>query len=276
MTKFSPSFRRTLDMITNQRLHLVPLLENAIRECSFPDEFSVTFLQYKADRPPDGWFHPSTHPTMSERQLFYYLTQPDAWVRPPFEYGSRMAVMVGTALHDLVAAVLTNLGVLLEPTGTCVSCQRTHGKGPGECGEWGVCDPVLKRRGHLDGRLALDTWGSGIYDLKTCTPMVIKDIQDNDLDGFKRKWPYYYGQQQDYLDLTGDDQSLVLFLGLSQGWPMKEFTIPRDDDYIAAMKTKYQAVRNYEASGTVPPVACCSGGAAARKCAATACPVKIG
>lgn len=263
-------------MITNQELHLVPLLENAIRECSFPDEFNVGFRQYKADRKPDGWFHPSTHPTMSERQLFYYLTRPDEWVRQPFEYGSRMSVMVGTAMHDLIGAALIKLGVLIEPTGTCVSCGKPHGRGPGECSEWGVIDHVLRRRGHLDGRLELDTWGRGPFDLKTCTPMVLKDIQDNDVEHFKRKWPYYYGQQQDYIDLEGADQTLVLFLGMSQGWPMREFTIPRDQPYIDAMKAKYQAVRNYEASGTVPPVACCSGGAVARKCEATACPVKIG
>ncbi|GAA1978958.1 hypothetical protein [Kitasatospora viridis] len=271
---FTPAFRRTVDLLT--RLHLVPLVEAAIRDCRFPEVFEVTFRNYQADRPPDGWFHPSTHPTMDERQLYYYLAEPDRWIREPFEYGSRMAVMMGTATHDLMAAALTEIGVLSPPKGTCVACGRPHGRDAGQCGEWGVIDPVLRRRGHLDGLLTLPTWGEGIYDLKTCSPMVIKGIQDHDLAAFKARWPGYYGQQQEYMALSGKRQALVLFLGLSQGWPMKEFTIPRDEEYIVALEAKYRAVRNYVDAGQVPPVACCPGGARARRCPATACPIKRG
>jgi hypothetical protein len=57
---------------------------------------------------------------------------------------------------------------------------------------------------------------------------------------------------------------------------MREFTIPRDDLYIARLEAKYRAVRSFVADGTPPPVACCPGGAKARKCPATACTVKIG
>lgn len=274
---FTPAFRRMADM--SQKLHLVPLIENAVRECAFPDPFGVTFHGYEAKRKPDGWFHPSTHPTMDERQLYFYLAEPDRWVEETFEYGPRMSVLMGSATHEILQHVMTEMGILLPPTGICLCCQRPHGTGPGQCNEWGVRDETLGRRGHLDGLAAITGWGDwneGVVDIKTCAPPVIRGIDHHDLPTFKTKWPKYYAQMQEYLALTGKRQGLVLFLAMSEGWDMREFTIPRDDVYIARLEAKYRAVRNYVEAGTVPPVACCSGGARARRCPATACPIKIG
>lgn len=277
MTAFTPSFRRVADL--GGKLHLVPLIENAIRECAFPDKFVVTFQSYEATRKPDGWFHPSSHPTMDERKLYHYLAEPDAWVEEKWESGPRMAVLMGSAMHDVYQTVMTEMGLLRAPTGTCVCCMRPHGTGPGQCNEWGVRDDRLQRRGHIDGFLDLPGWGDdddGVWDLKTCAPPVIRGIQDNDLEAFKRKWPKYYGQMQDYLALTGKRFGMVLFAAMSEGWEWREFTIPRDDAYIARLEAKYQSVLNHVALRTPPAVPCCSGGAKARKCPATDCPIKIG
>lgn len=262
-----------------QKLHLIPLIENAIRECAFPDEFIVRFKSYEAKRAPDGWFHPSSHPEMDERKLYYYLAEPEAWNEETFDYGPRMSVLMGSAMHDVAQTVMYEMGLLARPTGTCLCCLRPHGTGPGQCPEWGVRDEKLGRRGHLDGLLTIDGWNDseqGVWDLKTCAPPVIRGIENNDLVAFKAKWPGYYGQQQDYLSQTGKRASLVLFLSMSEGWQMKEFTIPRDEAYIARLEAKYAAVRRYVERQTVPPVACCSSKATARRCPATACPVKIG
>lgn len=262
-----------------QKLHLVPLIENAVRECAFPKDFGFTFEAYEANRRPDGWFHPSSHPEMDERKLYYYLAEPDRWEEEPFEYGPRLSVLMGSAMHPVIQGVMYEMGLLARPTGTCLCCQRPHGTGPGQCDEWGVRDEVLGRRGHLDGLLTLDGWNDGwegVFDLKTCAPPVIRGIEDHDLDAFRKKWPKYYGQQQEYLALTGKRASLVLFLAISEGWQMKEFTIPRDEAYMARLEAKYAAVRRYVQTSTPPPVACCSGKAVARRCPATACPVKIG
>ncbi|MGW7100348.1 hypothetical protein [Streptomyces sp. NPDC054838] len=274
---FTPSFRRVVAL--SQDLALVPLIENAIRKCAFPETFTVTFRGYEAIRKPDGWLHPSTHPLMDERALFYYLTQPDAWQENDFEYGPRMSVLMGSATHELFQHVMIRMGLLIPPKGICVCCLRPHGTGAGECNEWGVRDDTLGRRGHMDGLLQLPGWGEtgdGIFDLKTCAPPVIRGIAHNDLEAFKRKWPKYWAQAQEYMALTGKRQTLILFLAMSEGWDMREFTIPRDDAFIARLEAKYRAVRAYVKEGTPPPVACCSGGAATRRCPTTACPVKIG
>ncbi|MFF7198223.1 hypothetical protein ACFZAM_31505 [Streptomyces sp. NPDC008079] len=278
MTAFTPAFRRTVDQISSARLHLVPLIQHAVRECAFPDPFTVTFEGYTAQRAPDGWFHPSSHPTLDERKLYYYLTESDSWADDLFDYGPRMSVLMGSATHDIFQHTMINIGLLLKPKGICRCCLRPHGVGPGECNEWGVSDAALRRRGHIDGLLTLPGWGvgEGVFDLKTCSPPVIRGIQDHDLGAFKKKWPKYYGQAQEYLALTGKLQAMVLFLAMSEGWEMREFTIPRDDVYIAALERKYRSVLNHVEAGVAPPVACCSGGAAARRCPATTCPVKIG
>ncbi|MEU6362237.1 hypothetical protein [Streptomyces albidoflavus] len=277
MTTFTPSFRRVATL--SRDLHLVPLIENAVRECAFPESFTITFEGYSATRAPDNWFHPSTHPTMDERRLYHYLAHPDRWVEEPFDYSPRMSVLMGTATHELFQHVLIKLGLLLEPKGICVCCLRPHGTGPGQCDEWGVRDDTLGRRGHMDGLLDLPGWGEtgdGVFDLKTCAPPVIRGVDHNDLAAFKRKWPKYWAQAQEYMALTGKRQTLVLFLAMSEGWDMREFTIPRDDAFIARLEAKYRTVRAHVERGTPPPVACCSGGATARRCPATACTVKIG
>ncbi|THA72459.1 hypothetical protein E6R60_26370 [Streptomyces sp. A0642] len=275
MTAFVPNFTRIAAQ--TQTLRLVPLIENAVQACAFPDPFTVTFRAYSANRKPDGWFHPSSHPTMDERKLYYYLADPDRWVDSTFEYGPRMSVLMGSASHDLIQHVMTKMGLLLAPKGICVCCARPHGHGIGQCNEWGVRDDTLKRRGHIDGFIDLpDFDGIEVWDLKTCAPPVIRNIEHNDLEAFKKKWPKYYGQAQEYMALTGKLQAVILFLAMSEGWVMREFTIPRDDAYIARTEAKYRTVLRYVDLGTPPPVACCSGGARARDCAAASCPVKIG
>lgn len=274
---FTPSFRRGAQV--NKDQVLIPLIENSVQQCAFPTNFTVRLRSYAAKREPDGWFHPSTHPTMDERQLYYYLAHPDKWDEPEFEYGPRMSVLVGTVMHEVVQAVMIKMGLLIPPKGTCVCCGKPHGKGKGKCDEWGVRDDLLKRRGHMDGLLDLPGWcepGGAIFDLKTCAPPVIRGIENHDLDLFKAKWPKYYGQAQEYMACTGKTKALILFLAMSEGWQMREFTIPRDDLYIARLEAKYKAVLTYVEMGTPPPVACCNTKAAARRCAATACPIKIG
>jgi hypothetical protein len=277
VTAFTPTFRRVAAQ--SQKLVLIPLIENAVQQCAFPKQFTVTFEAYEAKREPDGWFHPSTHPTMDERKLYYYLARPEKWDEEEFDYGPRMSVLMGSAMHDIVQAVMTKMGLLVPPKGTCVCCGKPHGRGKGKCNEWGVRDDILGRRGHMDGLLDIPGWcepGDGIFDLKTAAPMAIRGIESHDLDAFKAKWPKYYAQAQEYMALTGKLKAMILFLAMSDGWKMLEFEIPRDDLYIARMEAKYRAVRSYVDSGTPPPIACCNTRAAARKCPATACLVKIG
>ncbi len=272
MSPTAPAFRTGKTMAP--RTYLVPIVRKIIANCEFPEEFAVTFQHYTADREPDGWFHPSSHPTMGERRLYYYLAHPEAWQPQPFPYQARMAVMMGSATHDIVEHALVHRGHLLEPVGTCVCCGKPHGKGPGECPEWGVRDDRLGRRGHMDGILTLDDWGSGVFDLKTCSPTVLRGVTDHDLELFKAKWPKYYGQAQEYMAMSGYQQTMILFVGMSMGWELKEFTIPRDDAYIVRLEAKYQGVRAAVAARIPPPLHCCTGGAAAKECGATMCSVK--
>ena len=274
---FTPSFRRVASL--DRDLVLIPLIENAVQQCAFPKNFTVTLESYAAKREPDGWFHPSTHPTMDERKLYYYLARPEKWDEDEFDYGPRMSVLMGTVMHDVMQVVMTKLGLVVPPKGTCVCCGKPHGRGKGKCDEWGVRDDNLGRRGHMDGLLDIPGWckpGDAIFDLKTCAPPVIRGIESHDLDAFKLKWPKYYAQAQEYMALRVNLKGMIVFVWMRDGWQMRELSLTRDDLYIARLEAKYRIVRRHVEMGTPPPVACCSTRAAARKCPATACTVKIG
>jgi hypothetical protein len=268
-TPVTPQFKR---IVTGAAAGLVakPILHNYLHLGKFPKEFSVTFKQQGAPRKPDGYFHPSTHPMWTERQLYYYLVEPEKMKPEPLGALGALSVTVGTAMHDLVEVCLQDAGILTRPEGICVCCGREHGTKKGQCREWGAMDEATKSRGHMDGRLFVPEWGHAGFEFKTSNMMKMARIEDNDIEGFKIKWPQYYYQVQEYLRLTGLQRYVVLFLGMGFPWDMLEFVIPRDDAHIFAMEQKYTRVLAAVAAG-VPPEPCC----APRSSQARECPHRL-
>lgn len=252
-------------------LLLKPLLYRYFNDAQFPDEWTVTFRkEEQEDRVPDGWFHPSEHPTKTERQLYYYLAEPGTWQGWRPDYTLRMSVLMGSAVHDFLQMGLKHLGVLMQPSGTCVSCGRLQ---PSECNEFGALDAEAGSRGHMDGILKLVRLGMGGFELKTCHPAAIAKIQDGDVAAFRKKWPYYYAQIQEYMRMTGLPFFIVLFFGMGNPWEMKEFKIEADFAFQQQIKNKYMAARRAVELGK-PPMACCQiGSKEARDCPARACEV---
>lgn len=265
MTQPTPQFKK---IITGAAAGLVvtPILHNYLHLGKYPKEFSVTFRKHGDARPPDGWFHPSTHPMWTERQLFYYLTSPDKMIPEPLGVLGALSVTVGTAMHDFVEMCLIDAGILLRPEGTCVNCKREHGKKKGQCNEWGAYDESTLTRGHMDGRLHVEGWGHAGFEFKTSNAMKMANIIDNDIEGFKAKWPVYWHQVQDYMRITGLQRFVVVFLQMGFPWPMLEFVVPRDEAHIFAMNQKYLRVIAAAESGNVPEPCCAPRSATARHC----------
>lgn len=253
----TPTFRRMAQMVS-QDLVIKPMVEAYLMAAKFPDVFSVTFRNEGKERRPDGFFHPSTHPTMAERQLYYYLTaDPDDLIPEDIAYENRMAMIMGTAVHSFVQMCLIDAGLLIKPVGTCVACGREHGTRKKECDEWGAIDRTLGRRGHMDGMLDLPTWGRGHFEFKTINPRACFGLTDHNLDWFKTKKPDYYAQVQEYLDMTGLQKSIVLFCILGFPWQLVEIEVPYDHEFVVKMKAKYGRVRQAEAD-QMPPDPCCA------------------
>lgn len=262
-----------------KKLIVSPVLFAYLHEAKYPPRFTVTFRNLETHRSPDGWFHPSTHPLMSERQLYYYLAEPDRWEQEVLTYESRMSVTMGSAVHDFVQMCLIDAGVLVEPTGTCVNCGREHGKKKNQCDEHGAVDRELGSRGHMDGMLALDTNpqipGYGGFEFKTSNPRTLGAIEDNDIEAFKKKWPEYYAQVQEYMRMTGFTYFIVLVLSLGYPWIPREFVVPYDVIFAAKTEAKYRRVREAVATGTLPEPCCGPRTKESRACPALLCPIKV-
>lgn len=271
-----PAFRKMAGENLD-KLVLKPLLHNYIHLGKYPDEFSVTFKKHGKERKPDGYFHPSTHPLWTERQLSLYLSNPDQMLGEPLEFGGGMSVTVGTAMHDFIEVCMIDGGMLLKPTGECVNCKRQHGRRKGQCPEWGAIDERTLSRGHMDGILDLGDWGRGGFDLKTSNNMKLQKCSDLNLDELREKWPQYYAQAQEYMRITGLRQFIILFLGMGFPWTMVEYHIPYDIEHNFAVEQKYLRAIEHAKNGTLPTIPCCAPRSKeARACLArNACPIGL-
>ncbi len=278
----SGRFRTMTDMVDVQ-LVLKPLLDLYLAEAKFPDEFTITFKKAGVAREPDGYFHPSTHPRWEARQLYYYLTAPQKMEVEELSYESRMAVTMGTAVHGFVEMCVRDMGYMIPLTGTCPACKRPHGTAEGECDEYGVADEKVGSRGHMDGIVNINLKGTlwlpglGGFEFKTTNPKATgARLKDNDLEGFKKTWPDYYDQVQDYMQISGLRQCLVIVAVLGFPWKLIEFQIPYDPFHALRTKAKYQLVRDHEKMMT-PPDACCAPRSKQSKVcpARAACPIGL-
>jgi hypothetical protein len=260
--------------LVSQDLVVKPMVESYLHHAKFPDVFTVTFRNEGEERRPDGYFHPSTHPLMGERQLFYYLTRPEDWMAEEISYPSRMAMIMGTAVHSFIQMCMLDDGVLVRPKGTCVACGKPHGFKKGQCPEHGAIDTELGRRGHGDGLLNLPKWGMGWFEFKTINDKAAIRLSDHNLDWLKEKKPEYYAQIQDYLDMTGLPKAIILFAVLGYPWHLVEIEVPYDVAYATSLRAKYRRVREAVASGEVPDACCAPLSKEAKACCARGvCPV---
>jgi hypothetical protein len=272
----TPKFRRMAQMIS-QDLVVVPLVESYMQAAKFPKVFDVTFRDEGTERRPDGFFHPSTHPLMGERQLYYYLTaDPDDLIPEDIAYENRMAMIMGTAVHSFIQTCLIDAGLLLRPVGTCIACGLQHGNRKNECDEYGAMDKVLGRRGHMDGilQVSLNDWGRGLFEFKTINPRASFGLEHHALDWLKTKKPEYYAQVQDYLDMTGMQKAIILFCVLGFPWKLVEIEVPYDYRFVADLKARYGRVREAERTGDLPDACCAIKSKESKACfARNVCPV---
>lgn len=258
---------------------LAPLVRLYIAEGRFPRNTSVVLPGGDPERSPDGWFHPSTHPTMPARKLYYYLAKPDMWHPDPWGFEGRMSVTVGTLMHGVVRMALEDLNILQMPQGTCPCCERPYGLGKGLCDEPGVADPVLGRRGHMDGVIMTQRLGMTGYDLKTINHFSVSKIPPGPespkaLQWLIEKHPYYYGQMQEYMALSGLRKVVMLFMGMGLPWLIREIHVEYDPQYVIELEAKYRLVREAISAGA-PPEACCAlFSTEAKACPASACAIK--
>lgn len=204
------------------------------------------------DRPPDGWFHPSTHPLWPERALFDYLANPARIASEPPDYMRTLSLAFGVAMHGFMAYILESAGLRPPELQRCEICRPEA-----ECNEPGVQDEEAGERGHMDGILALPGYyGEDIFEFKTANNRNLSRVPDLDLDAFRAKWPDYYAQQQSYLRMSGRRRSVVLIMSLGYPWDMREIHVPFDPAFADDTREKYMRVRQAVADQRAPGCGC--------------------
>lgn len=264
-----------------QGMVLKPALKAFLWNASFPDNFAVNFDKNQT-RVPDGWFHPSEHPLMPERQLYFAARHPEHIVPELLQPYSTISVTIGKALHDFIEMCLQSMGLLMTP-----AMFETEGipYNP-ETREPTVECLATGARGSMDGiSLAkLPFWpqlSRQHFEFKTTNGRKLNKIKDLDLDLFRKTWPEYYAQAQEYMRMSGYRMSIVLMMALGFPWPMREFHIPYDEAFAHHIEAKYLRVRAAIAEDEANdgyaelPIACCTvGSPAARECPAREmCPI---
>ena len=154
---------------------VMPYLENAFHNDQWPDEYyirvdSEDYYGLTDEEgithdtgPGDGYFHPSSHPLMTAREL-YYRYHPDFAALVPRErrsLTSHMTLAAGTAMHAVIQTQLHMAGILMRgETEEDFEWQPVEGD-PDVVGRWVEKNPyeweyINRRhmvRGRMDGRL---------------------------------------------------------------------------------------------------------------------------
>lgn len=226
---------------------VAPLIRAALYDPNFKG-FTVKVRGFHA-RPPDGWFHPSTHPLWPARMLFYYLVAPERLVGEPFDPHSVMAVTQGNFWHDFIQHIGATAG-LFQP-GLC-SC------GCKDPVERAFNDEETGARGHVDGLLPEE-----VFEFKTIRPAKLHKFPDlvpeaSDLaDWYRGYYPGYWAQGQEYMRLSGFRRHRTLLLAMDYPYEMREVVLDYDHTFAHETAEKYRQVRQ-AAADQHPPMPCCA------------------
>lgn len=249
--KASPSFRRLLSGVARREV-LVPIIRTALFDPDFTD-FTVQVRGFTR-RPPDGWFHPSTHPLVNERALYHYLADPDSIIDSVRDPHSVMAVTQGSFWHDFIQHVLLEVGAL----------QRNPSPTPGmNEAEWFWSHAPTRSRGHSDGLTTpAVTDGEEIFEFKSMNAAKLSRFPAGEPDDpallahFAKVVPEYRLQGQEYMRLSGRRRWRCVLMAIEYPYPMREIVMDYDPFIAGNIAMKYERVLKAYAEGK-PPQSCC-------------------
>lgn len=226
-------FSSILTALSEKNL-LLPYFRNALISKKWPDSYQVTIDSGPYYGHGDGYFHPSTHALMDERELYYrfHPDHRDNIIHEQRSVQSEMTLAMGSALHGIVQAQFQMAGLIKDPS-DCEVEYVIH-----EHHVRGRVDFLVH---HPDGNtypVELKTQNSRGFDLQT----EIKETWDAQLS----------------LGLHGTGYATGILLVLESGYPyrMREYLVPRNDELLSRIFSKFDYVRECIANNT-PPEHCC-------------------
>ena len=212
---------------------ILPYLERSIIAENWPDSYTITIDSSPYYGAGDGRFHPSTHPLMGAREL-YYRFHPDtrdliAQESPSLQ--REMTLAMGSALHGVVQAQMQMSGLVRPENIEVEYLNEEHNV-----------------RGRIDFIVDHPSGKTLPVEMKTRTHFKF-DKQTEIL-------PSWDAQLSLALDNTGHDEGILLMV--ESGWPykMREFTVKRNDALLEEIYAKFDYVLECIKNNT-PPLHCC-------------------
>lgn len=228
-----PGWGSLLKRLADNEL-ILPHFENQMLADNWPDSYNIVIDSSPYYGAGDGYFHPSTHPLMGAREL-YYRFHPDTRdhiVRERRSLQSHMTLAMGSALHGVVQTQMQMSGLVTEDNIEVEYVNHEH---------------------HIRGRIDF------IVDHPNGQTLPVEMKTQNSF-GFKRQdtiKPSWDAQLSIALDHLGMDTGILLLV--EAGWPyaMREFVVKRNDPLLEEIYAKFALVRESIKNNT-PPQYCCN------------------
>lgn len=225
-------FEAILGRLANRDL-ILPFFEASMLSDKWPLSYQVRIDSSPYYGAGDGYFHPSTHPMMGEREL-YYLFHPDFKHKMHFEPNSmqrQMAFAMGSALHGVLQTQMTMCKLITEADVEVEYVNHEH-----------------HVRGRIDWMATHPNGSRLLVEMKTRGPWLFARQEAPE--------PSWVAQMQ--LGMDSQDVDLGVLLMVESGYPyrMTEFQVKRDPGLLHDIYTKFDRVRAAIAANELPRYCC--------------------
>lgn len=238
------AFDNILRQLADKQI-ILPILENQMRADDWPESFTVTvdsspYYGLNADGSPDGYFHPSTHPMRTARQL-YYEFHPEhrkSIEHEPFSLQRLMTLSVGTSIHAILQTQMQMTGLVGEDDLEVEYINREH-----------------HVRGRADMVVHHPTEGPVMVEIKTRNSRRFDTTTIETMPSWQAQLSlacHNLSEQYDH------DFRYGILLMAESGWPfrLKELRVERNDRLLDEIYRKFDFVRESIAQNTPPPLCC--------------------
>lgn len=229
------AFERILNRLADQEL-ILPYFELGLLSEEWPEQYNI-----KVDSSPyygrgDGYFHPSSHPLMGERELYYrfHPDHRDKLVPRRRTTQDLMTLSTGSALHAIVQTQMEMVGLL----------------GPKDV----EVDFLIEEhhvRGRIDMMVHHPTGEDLIVEMKTINEFGYRKWDAAGI--LKPEWDAQLSLQE---YAFGKTRGILLMVERGGQFQMREFLHRRNDALLEQIFTKFNYVRECVAKST-PPRHCC-------------------
>lgn len=224
---------------------ILPYFESSILSENWPENYQITIDSSPYYGAGDGYFHPSTHALMGEREL-YYRFHPDTrdlmvWERDSLQ--RQMTLAMGSALHGVLQTQMEMCGLVTKENIEVEYVNHKH-----------------HVRGRIDWVTDHPNGDKIVVEMKTRASHMFARQKEME--------PSWIAQLN--LGLDAMDMDLGVLLMVESGYPyrMTEFRVKRDRQLLDGIYEKFDRVREAVAKSQIPQYCCPPDSPIMKKCPA--------